>query len=489
MENPKLKKLSEEWLPEAAIEDIQEKLGTGEITSRELVLMYLHRIASYDRHGPSLNSVLEINPDALQIAEALDSERRQKGSRGALHGVPVLIKDNIATYDKMHTSAGSLVLADSYAREDSFVAKQLRKAGAVILGKTNMTEWANYMTVGMKNGYSSRGGQVINPYGSDFDTGGSSSGSGASIAAGLAAAAVGTETSGSIISPASQHSLIGVKPTVGLISRTGIIPISHTQDTAGPMTKTVKDAAILLSTLAEADKEDPITETNTEFSGVDFTEFLDGNGLNGVKVAVARETYFEYLTDEKKEILDRALSVLETQGATLIDNVKIPTTKAKWTYDVLTYEFKAGLNAYLERFAGNTEIRSLADVISFNFANKKAMLKYGQSLLLAAENTSGTLTEPDYIYALERDQYLSKENGIDAALANNEADVLVFPNNYGASIPAKAGYPSVTVPAGYTEEGEPVGLTFTGKAYSEAQLLKYAYAFEQATKHRRAPVL
>ncbi|MCD8511261.1 MAG: amidase [Bacillus sp. (in: Bacteria)] len=488
MKNPKLNELYNTWLNETTIDDIQLKFSEGGLSSKELVLLYLYRIAQVDQGERGVNSILEVNPDALQIAEALDLERSVSGPRSLLHGIPVLIKDNIATADRMHTSAGSLAMKDSYAVKDAFLVKKLREAGAVILGKTNMTEWANFMTQGMPSGYSSRGGQVKNPYGEGFDCGGSSSGSGSSIAANLAVVAVGTETSGSILSPASQNSLVGVKPTVGLISRSGIIPISHTQDTAGPMARTVKDAALLLNVLTGVDGTDPVTKTNVDYvSGFDFTSRLDTNGLKGAKIGIARDTYFDYIKGDKLELLNKAVDKLVELGAEVVD-VVIPSTEEKWTYDVLVHEFKVGLNNYLKEYiAANGEVRSLSDVITYNYRFPKAMLKYGQTLLIEAENTSGTLLDRKYLESLEADQYLSKEGGIDATLSQYGVDTIVFPNNIGASIPAKAGYPSVTVPAGYTSEGEPVGITFTGTAYSEANLLKYAYAFEQGTKHRKAP--
>ncbi|WP_026694289.1 amidase family protein [Peribacillus kribbensis] len=486
MNNEKLAVLYKEWLQDASIEDMQFKMDQGELSARELTLLYLKRISELDKKGPSINSVLEINPDALQIADALDAERKTKGARGPLHGIPLLIKDNIDTGDKLHTSAGSLALANSFAPSDSFVAASLREAGAIILGKTNMTEWANFMTDNMPSGYSSRGGQVLNPYGpGKFDVGGSSSGSGASIAASLAAASVGTETSGSILSPASQNSLVGIKPTVGLIGRTGIIPIAHTQDTAGPMARTVGDAVILLNALRGQDPADPATGAN-RLASVDFTASLKKDGLQGKRIGIAREVYFDYLSEEKQHILDSAIEVLKQQGAVIIDQVEIPSSKEDWSYDVLTYEFKADLNAYLSRLTGS--VQSLADVIAFNETDPENRLKYGQTLLIEAEKTSGSLTEADYLDALEKDYFLSTEKGIDAALEQHGLDAIVFPNNIGAGIPAKAGYPSITVPAGYTEEGEPVGITFTGTAYSEQQLIEISYSYEQAAPVRKAPV-
>ncbi|MCT8138342.1 amidase [Anaerobacillus sp. CMMVII] len=483
MQNPRLQKLHDDWLVEATIDEIREKLASGEVSSKDLVLMYLYRIANFDH----INSVLEINPDALHIAEFLDLERMFKGTRGPLHGIPVLVKDNIDTNDKMHTSAGSLALQHSVALKDSFVAKQLRDAGAIILGKTNMTEWANFMTTGMPSGYSSRGGQVLNPYGQGtFDVGGSSSGSGAAIAANFAVVAVGTETSGSILSPASQNSLVGIKPTVGLVSRSGIIPIAFSQDTAGPMARTVKDAVYLLNALNAVDEADVITKTNP-FEDIDFTDFLSQKDLTGVRIGIARETYFDSLTEGKLEVMNTAINKLQELGAEVVD-VTIPSTKEKWSYDVLTYEFKVALNSYLNTLRPG-KIHSLADVIQFNHAHGDKTLKYGQKLLEEAEETTGTLTEKEYVNAREHDIYMSTEQGIDFTLNEHNLDAIVFPNNYGAGIPAKAGYPSITVPAGYTVEGEPVGITFTSTAYSEPRLIEIAFAYEQGSKLRKAPEL
>ncbi|MEH7379648.1 amidase family protein [Bacillus sp. JJ1533] len=487
MENKILEDLANDWLIEATIDSIQEKYKKNELTAKQVVLMYLHRISSYDSE---LKSIIEINPDALQIAMMLDAERKEIGPRGPLHGIPVLLKDNLDTNDKMHTSAGSLALAESNAPEDSYVAYLLREAGAIILGKTNMTEWANFMTHGMPSGYSSRGGQTLNPYGpGKFDVGGSSAGSGSAIAANFAVVAVGTETSGSILSPSSQNSLVGIKPTVGLVSRAGIIPICHTQDTAGPMARTVKDAASLLSVISEVDERDPITYTSRTLPSVNFTEYLDADGLKGARIGIAREVYFDYLSEEKRAVMDKALKKLEDLGATIIENVVIPSSRNKWNHDVMTYEFKVDLNAYLRKLDPSIKVRNLADLIKFNKENEGKMLKYGQLILEEAEKTSGTLTEKEYLEALENDQYHSTENGIDYVLQEHDLDAIVFPNNIGAGIPAKAGYPSITVPAGYTAEGEPVGITFTGTAFSEGSLIKLAYSFEQGTNYRIPPKL
>ncbi|WP_079505379.1 amidase family protein [Mesobacillus jeotgali] len=483
MKNLRLNTMMEEWLPEATIDEMQEKMKNGELTSHDLVLMYQARIAAFDK---TIKSVIELNPDALHIAAALDAERKQKGSRGPLHGIPVLIKDNIDTGDKMHTSAGSLALKDSIARKDSFVAAKLREAGAVILGKTNMTEWANFMANGMKSGYSSRGGQVLNPYGpGKFEVGGSSAGSGAAIGANLAAAAVGTETDGSILNPSSQNSLVGIKPTVGLVSRSGIIPIAHTQDTAGPMARTVRDAVYLLEAIAGKDPQDPATMALLpEFS---HDSLFDDQAFKGAKIAVVREDYSGKLTEEQELIFQNAVDKLAELGAEVVE-ASIPASKANWGYKVLSYEFKADLNAYLNGLGPNAPVKTLADVIAFNYQHGEKMLKYGQEVLLESEATSGTLTEPEYLEELEYNLYMAREQGIDYALREYGADAVLFPMD-GSTIGSKAGYPSVTVPTDYTQEGEPIGITFSGTAFSEPNLIRFAYAYEQATRVRRAPVL
>jgi amidase len=488
MINPKLAKLKEEWLVDVTIDQVQAAMESGEVTAKELVLLYLDRIATYNKAGIGVNAVLEVNPDALQIAEALDTERSFSGPRGPLHGIPVLLKDNIDTADKLHTSAGSLALKDSYAYEDAFIAQQLRDAGAIILGKANMTEWANFMAENMPTGYSSRGGQVLNPYGPGvFEVGGSSAGSGAAIAANFSTVAIGTETSGSILSPASRNSIVGIKPTIGLVSRTGIIPIAHTQDTAGPMTRTVRDAAILLNVIVGRDESDSSTLKNAiEY---DYTEFLLEDGLKGKRIGIAREGYFNYLSEEEKARMEEAIVALKELGATIVESVSIPSSKAKWDYNVLVYEFKADLNAYLRNVDPSIGIRSLSDIVRFNEEHADLTLKYGQKVMQESEETSGTLTEADYLMSLEKDQYLSTEQGIDFTLEENDLDAIVFPNNFGAGIPAKAGYPSITVPAGYSSDNGPVGITFTGTAFSEPTLIEMAYAFEQKTKLRVPPKL
>ncbi len=484
MLNQKLQHIHDTWFLDATIEELQKRIDKGELSSKELVLLYFDRIARLDG---KLKSILEVNPDALQLADALDYERITRGKRGMLHGIPVLLKDNIDTGDKLHTSAGSLLLKDSYAKKDAFLVKKLRNAGAIILGKANMSEWSFFMSLyGIPNGYSSRGGQVLNPYGPErFDVGGSSSGSAAAVAAHLATVAVGTETSGSILNPASQNSLVGIKPTVGLISRSGLIPISHTQDTAGSMARTVKDAVILLACMVGADEDDPVTSANPTSSEI-LLAALERASLLGVRLGVVRANYFTLLPEDKRDVVEKAIGQLRDGGAVIVDDLAIPSAREKWSIDVLLYEFKVNLNAYLSKL--NPPL-TLQDIITMNKANSKRMLRYGQSLLEKAEKTSGTLTEPSYLDALAFDQFHSTENGIDALLEGYDLDAIVFPHFTGAPIAAKAGYPSVTVPAGYTDEGEPVGVTFTGTRFQEAKLIQIASAFENVTNSRRNPTL
>lgn len=471
---------------EKTVLELQADMASGELTAKEITLAFLEQISNYNQNGPKLNAIAEINPDALFIAESLDLERKIKGSRGPLHGIPVLIKDNIDTNDKMHTTAGSIALADHYAKEDAFLVKQLRDAGAIILGKTNLTEWANFMAVGMPNGYSSRGGQVLNPYGpGKFDVGGSSAGTGAAIAASFAPLGIGTETSGSILSPASSNSLVGIKPTVGLISRTGIIPISSSQDTAGPMTRTVSDAALLLGALTALDSEDPATSTNPDRI-TDYLEYLNEDGLKGKRLGVSRN-YLEGLPEEELHIVEKALQDLEKLGATIVDQVNLPTKFPNIT--VMIHEFKNGLNAYLKNVDQRVPVHNLLDVIQYNQQHAETALKYGQKILLDSESKTGRLTETEYLQDRLEDIRLSQAEGIDKAMEEHNLDALLFNNNYGAGIAAKAGYPSITVPCGYTKEGKPVGITFTGLAFTEAELIELAYAYEQATKHRKAPQL
>ena len=477
------KRLKNEWLDEATIAQMQEKMASNELTSEDLVFMYLELISE---RNPNVNAVLEVNPKAIQIAQALDDERHEKGPRSMLHGIPVLIKDNIDTADDLHTSAGSLSLADHYAMEDATIVKKLRDAGAVILGKTNMTEWANFMSDRMTNGYSSRGGQVKNPYG-PFDVGGSSSGSAAAIASNLAAAAIGTETSGSILNPAAQNGLVGLKPTVGATSRTGIIPLSHTQDTAGPMTRTVEDAVHLFVQMIGPDDKDPATRKSRRFSEVDWVACFDLEALRGKRIGIARSIFEREVSSERAELFDKQLAILHAMGAEIVDFVDIACMEDDLGFAVLTHEFKADLNSYLGKTHLANPIRSLKDVIDFNKQHPDETLKYGQVLLEKSDRTSGTLTEKEYFTALERNRYMAGEIGLGKSLDNLQLDALVFPQDHGCSIGAAAGYPSITVPADFTHAGEPFGITFSGRAWSEPLLISMAYAFEQKVKARKKP--
>jgi amidase len=479
-------------IEEATIEDMQQAMELGESTSFELVQRYMERIALYDRQGPLINSVLELNPDALHLAEAADAERRIGIVRGPLHGIPVLLKDNIGTADRMHTSAGSIALSEHYAREDAFLVGRLREAGAVILGKANMTEWANFMTEGMPGGYSSRGGQVLNPYGpGTFYAGGSSTGSGAAVAANLAAVAVGTETSGSILSPAVHNSVVGIKPTVGRISRSGIIPLAHSQDTAGPLGRTVTDAALLLGVLCGRDPQDAATGCSVGTEVADFTAYLDRTGLQGARIGIPRQVYHDdELNDEERALFEGLLQELVDAGATLVDPADISSAAELSTFrsSVLRHEFKADLNAYLSKLPPELPIHSLKELITFNAAHSEQALKYGQITLTHCEETSGNLTEPQYILGRLKDIRLSRKEGIDRVMKEHRLDAFLFPRNNGDSIAAKAGYPSIAVPAGYLQDGRPFGIMFTGGAFSEPMLIKLAYAFEQLRPRRAAPV-
>ncbi len=509
----------------ATIGNLQQALAAGITTASALVRAYLARIAAYDRAGPCLNAVREINPDVLAIAAALDAAK--PAMRRPLEGIPILVKDNIATADAQHTTAGSLALAEARAREDATVVALLRQAGAIILGKANLTEFANILAIDMPAGYSSLGGQVRNPYAPGLDErgvptvspGGSSSGSAAAVAAGLAAAAIGTETSGSLLSPACQNGLVTVKPTVGLLSRAGIIPIAHSQDTAGPLTRTVRDAAILLKVLAAADPLDPATAAIER--PADYTSILDADGLRGARIGVpsdpadpANDVYYGSLPAPVAALMAEAIVAVEAVGATIV-RANMPT--AGWIGGpgteiailnrnpqsptfcqplrrplVFIYELKHDLDLYLRDWAGGTAMRSLDDIIAFNVAHADRALRFGQDLFLAAAATNGDLSEPEYLSARQMDLRASRSLGLDAYLDRHRLDAVLFPGAAGASIAAKAGYPSVQVPAGFVSGGGetpeyPFGITFTGRAWSEPALLRLAYAFEQATHSRRPP--
>lgn len=489
-------------LDEITIADLQEGMKSGKFTARSLVEKYTARIDDVDKHGPAINSVIEMNPEALAIAESLDQERRGKGPRGPLHGIPVLIKDNIATADKMMTTAGSLALVGSKPPRDSFVAQKLRAAGAIILGKTNLSEWANIRSSHSTSGWSGRGGLTRNPYALDRNACGSSSGSGAGTSANLCAGSIGTETDGSIVCPSSSNGLAGIKPTVGLVSRSGIIPISHSQDGAGPMCRTVRDAAIMLGALTGVDPEDAATSASVGKLQADYTQFCDPNGLKGARIGVARK-YFGF-SDPVDALMEQALDVMKKQGATLVDPADIATFGKFDDSELLVfmYELKADLNAYLAGLGPGAPVKTLKDIIEFNERNRqKEMPYFGQDLFVKAD-AKGPLTEKAYLDALEKNHQLARTEGIDALMDQHHLDAIVAPTGGPAwttdllngdhfaggssNAAAVAGYPNINVTAG-SISGLPVGISFFGRAWSEPTLIRLAYAFEQATKARRAP--
>ncbi|HEX4380787.1 MAG TPA: amidase [Candidatus Acidoferrum sp.] len=489
-------------LDETTISDLQDAMKSGKLTSRSITEKYLARIDQVDKQGPAINAILELNPDALSIADAMDTERKEKGPRGPLHGIPVLIKDNIDTADKMMTTAGSLALLGSRASKDSTVAQRLRDAGAVILGKTNLSEWANIRSNHSTSGWSGRGGQTKNPYALDRNPCGSSSGSGAAVSANLAAAAIGTETDGSIVCPSSTCGVAGIKPTVGLVSRTGIIPISHTQDTAGPMCRTLRDAAILLGALTGIDSADAATADSREHSYTDYTQFLKEDGMRGARIGVVRRAFG--FNEDVDKVMEAALATMKKQGAVLVDPAPIETAGkfGESEFTIFLYELKADLNAYLAKLGPNAPVKTLKDIIDFNEKNRdKEMPYFGQDTFLQSEG-KGPLTTQEYIDAVAKARELARKEGIDATMDKNNLDALVGPtggpawltdhingDSFGggsSSTAAVAGYPNITVPAGFVH-GLPVGISFFGRAWSEPVLLRVAYAFEQATKVRKAP--
>ena len=490
-------------LDEVTIDDLQAKMKSGELTVHSVTEKYLARIQEIDKQGPSVNSWIELNPDALEIADSLDRERKQKAIRGPLHGIPVLIKDNIDTADKMMTTAGSLALVGApKPPHDSFVASQLRKAGAVILGKTNLSEWANIRSTHSTSGWSGRGGLTKNPYALDRNPCGSSSGTGAGVSANLAAGGIGTETDGSIVCPSSANGLAGIKPTVGLVSRTGIIPISHSQDTAGPMCRSLRDAAIMLGALTGVDPDDSATADSQGKSYADYTQFLDANGLKGARVGIARK-YFGF-SEGVDGIMAEAINVMKKQGATIIDPADIDSFgKFDDTETlVLEYELKADIEKYLARLGPSSPMKNLEDLINFNNQNAAREMPYfGQDMFLKAQ-ARGPLTNREYIDALEKNHRLARIEGIDAAMDKNKLDALVAPtggpawitdliagDHFGggsSNAAAVAGYPNINITAGFLF-GLPIGISFFGRAWSEPKLLAIAYAFEQATQARKAP--
>jgi amidase len=489
-------------LDEVTISELQDGMRSGKFTARSLVEKYTARIDEIDKRAPAVNAIIELNPDAFAIADALDEERRAKGPRGPLHGIPVLIKDNIDTADRMMTTAGSLALVGSKPPKDSFVAQRLRAAGAVILGKTNLSEWANIRSSHSTSGWSGRGGLTKNPYALDRNACGSSSGTGAGISANLAAVGIGTETDGSIVCPSSSNGLAGIKPTVGSVSRSGIIPISHSQDGAGPMCRTVRDAVILLGALTGVDPEDSATAASAGKSQTDYSQYCDPNGLKGARIGVARK-YFGF-NDAVDALMEEALDVMKKQGATLVDPADIETLGKFDDSELLVfmYELKADLNAYLARLGPSAPVRTLKDIIEFNDRNRqKEMPYFGQDLFLKAEG-KGPLSEKAYLDAVARNHQLARTEGIDSIMDKHHLDALVAPTGGPAwltdlingdhsaggssNAAAVAGYPNVNVTAG-SIFGLPVGISFFGRAWSEPTLIKFAYSFEQATKVRKAP--
>jgi len=490
-------------LDEATVADLQATMESGERTARSIAQLYLERIESLDGQGPELRSVIETNPDALEIAAQLDEERRTRGPRGPLHGIPVALKDNIDTHDRTTTTAGSLALEGSVPPQDSFVAQRLREAGAVILAKANMSEWAYFRGERATSGWSARGGQCKNPYALDRNPCGSSSGSGAAASANLAALTIGTETGGSIMCPSSTNGIVGIKPTVGLWSRSGIIPISHSQDTAGPMCRTLRDAALLLGALAGEDSRDPATAASQGRAHVDYAAFLDPEGLRRARIGVVRS--FGGFSPDVLALFEDALDAMRAGGATLVDPADLPT--AAWNdalpLTLLEYEFKANLNAYLTALGPDAPVKSLAEVIAFNEANaEREMPFFGQERLVASQ-ARGPLTDPEYQNAVRTVQQRTREDGIDAVMDRHGLDALVAPTRgeawltdhilgdrleggSSAGPAAIAGYPDITVPMGFVS-GLPVGVSFFGRAWSEPTLLRIAYGYEQATRHRTPP--
>lgn len=491
-------------LEETTVTDLQAAMQSGKLTARSIAEKYLARIAAVDKakHGPAINSIIELNPDALAIADALDKERKVKGPRGPMHGIPVLIKDNIDTSNRMATTAGSLAMVGAKPPKDAFIVQRLRDAGAVILGKTNLSEWANIRSNHSTSGWSGRGGLTRNPYALDRNPCGSSSGSGAAISANLCAVAIGTETDGSIVCPSSANGIVGIKPTVGLASRSGIIPISHSQDTPGPMARSVKDAAILLVAIAGVDPEDNATAAGRGKALSDYTRALDPNGLKGARLGIVRK-YFGF-SESVDDLMNNVIDEMKRAGATVVDPVDLPTFGKFDDTEllVLEYELKANLNNYLARLGPGAPVHTLKDVIDFNNAHHQQELKYfGQDIFLKAQE-KGPLTETEYVDALAKNHQLSRAEGIDAVMERLQLDALVAPTGSPAwvtdlvngdhsvggssNFAAVAGYPNINVPAGMLF-GLPVGISFFGRAWSEPTLIKVAYGFEQLVKARKPP--
>lgn len=490
---------------EATVEGLSARMKRGDLSSAALTRAYLDRIAQVDRGPAGLRSVIETNPEAVKIAASLDAERKAGQVRGPLHGLPILVKDNIETGDQMVTSAGSLALARHRARKDAFIIERLRLAGAVVLGKANLSEWANFRSTRSSSGWSGRGGQCRNPYALDRNPCGSSSGSGAATAANLCVAAIGSETDGSIVCPSSGNGLVGIKPTLGLVSRSGIIPIAHSQDTAGPMARTVSDAAALLSAITGVDPRDNATIPSSGRGAPDYTSFLDKAGLKGARIGIGRKFFGKDARVDR--IMEEAIAAMRDAGAVMVDDCELSPGQeyGDSEFEVLLYEFKTDLNAFLATVNPALGIRTMEDVIRFNEENKsRSMPFFGQEIFLQAVKKGG-LDAKEYKDALAKNLRASREDGIDKALAKDRLDAILAPTGGPAWLidlvngdsfsgvsssqpPAVAGYPAITVPAGFIS-GLPIGVTLLGPAWSEGQLIKYAYAFEQATKHRKAATL
>jgi amidase len=490
-------------LQEATIAQLQQSMESGQRTARSITELYLRRIEALDQRGPELRSIIETNPEALEIADRLDAERKSKGARGPLHGIPVAVKDNIDTHDRMTTTAGSLALKGSIPPQDAFIVEKLRQAGAIVIAKANMSEWAYFRGEQASSGWSARGGQCRNPYALDRNPCGSSSGSGVAAAANLSAVTIGTETGGSIMCPSSINGIVGIKPTVGLWSRSGIIPISHSQDTAGPMTRTVRDAAILLGPLTGVDPRDPATAASAGQAHADYVKFLDPAGLKEARIGVVRS--FPGFEPRVLALFDQAIAVMKSNGAEIIDPVNLPDAAWNDTLPllVLEYEFKTDLEAYLKTLGPAAPAKTLADIIAFNEKNRDTEMPFFGQQRLHASQARGPLTDDAYRNAVRTIQRGNREDGIDALVAKHTLDALIAPTSgpawltdhingdrfdggFSAGPAAIAGYPDITVPMGFVA-GLPVGISFFGRAWSEPTLLRLAYAYEQATNHRRPP--
>ncbi|NHJ32077.1 MAG: amidase [Asgard group archaeon] len=489
-------------MKEYNISEIQKLMTEGKLTAKDLVKKYLERINKIDKSGPSINSIIELNSDAIKIAENLDRIRKENNPLGPLHGIPIIIKDNIATADKMMTTAGSLALEGFRSARDAFIVHRLRDAGAIILGKANLSEWANFRSTRSTSGWSSRGGQAKNPYVLDRSPCGSSSGSATAVAANLCSVSIGTETDGSVVCPAHVNSIVGIKPSIGLVSRTGIIPISHNQDTAGPMARSVEDAAILLNAMVGVDKEDAQSITDENKIPKDYTEFLDIDGLKDAKIGVARNFFGR--NELVNQVIDKAIEKMEKAGAAIVDKLMLESVKElrEPEYEVLLYDFKHDMNEFLEKFVPDKFPQTMKELIEFNEKHKEKVMPYfGQEHFIKAEE-KGPLTDEAYKEALEKCHKYSREEGIDLAIKENDLDAIIAPTGGPAwpmdlvngdhftggssSLAAVSGYVNITVPAGYVF-GLPIGISFFSGSFQEPILLKIAYAFEQLEKIREPP--